>query len=144
MEDRNVIVERVFNAPLPLVWKALTEKELMKQWYFELEEFKIEIGFKFQFTGCSSNEKEYVHLCEILEVIPEQKLVHTWSYEGFEGNSIVTFELFPENENQTKLKLTHSGIETFPPSNPDFAIGNFEEGWNAIVHTSLKGFLEKK
>ncbi|WPR70348.1 SRPBCC domain-containing protein [Flavobacterium sp. NG2] len=142
MENKNIIIERVFNAPLPLVWKALTEKELMKQWYFDLEEFKVEIGFKFQFTGGPSPEKQYVHLCKIVEVIQEQKLAYTWRYEGFEGNSLVIFELIPVNENQTKLKLTHSGIETFPQNNPDFAIGNFEAGWNAIVNTNLKDFLE--
>jgi uncharacterized protein YndB with AHSA1/START domain len=142
MEKQNVIVERIFKAPLPLVWKALTEKELMKQWYFDLEEFKIEIGFKFQFTGGPSPEKQYVHLCEIMDVIPEQKLSYIWKYEGYEGNSLVTFELFPEG-NQTKLILTHSGIETFPHDNPDFAIGNFEEGWNTIVNTGLKDFVEQ-
>jgi uncharacterized protein YndB with AHSA1/START domain len=142
MENKNVIVERNFKAPLPLVWKALTEKELMKQWYFDLEEFKIEIGFKFQFTGGPSPEKQYVHLCEIIDVIPEQKLSYSWKYKGYEGNSLVTFELFHEG-NQTKLILTHSGIETFPHDNPDFAIGNFEEGWNAIVNTGLKDFVEQ-
>ena len=143
MENKNVIVERIFNAPLPLVWKALTEKDLMKQWYFDLEEFKIEIGLKFQFTGGPSPEKQYVHLCEIKEIILEQKLAYSWKYEGYEGDSLVSFELFPDG-NTTKLILTHSGIETFPQNNPDLAIGNFEAGWNAIVNTSLKDFLESK
>ena len=143
MENKNVIVERVFNAPLPLVWKALTEKDLMKQWYFDLEEFKIEIGFKFQFIGGPSPEKKYVHLCEIMEVIPERKLAYSWKYVGYEGDSLVRFELFPDG-NKAKLILTHSGIETFPQINPDFAIGNFEEGWNTIVNTSLKDFVETK
>jgi hypothetical protein len=45
---------------------------------------------------------------------------------------------------QTHLKLTHEGLETFPADNPDFAKGNFVEGWNWIIGTSLKEFLEKK
>jgi uncharacterized protein YndB with AHSA1/START domain len=143
MESKNVIVERIFKAPIQLVWKAITEKELMKQWYFELEEFKSEVGFKFQFTGGPTPDKQYVHLCEIKEVINEQKLSYSWSYKGYTGNSLVTFELFVIEKNQTKLKLTHEGLETFPMNNPDFAIGNFKEGWNHIVNTALKKFLNQ-
>ena len=144
MESKNVIVERVFKAPIQLVWKAITQKELMKQWYFDLEEFKPEVGFKFQFTGGPSPEKQYVHLCEIKEVIYEQKISYSWSYKGYAGNSLVTFELFSKGANQTNLKLTHEGLGTFPVNNPDFAISNFEEGWNHIVNTALKDFLESK
>jgi hypothetical protein len=33
-------------------------------------------------------------------------------------------------------------LETFP-ANPDFAKENFSKGWNQIIGTSLKEFLEK-
>jgi uncharacterized protein YndB with AHSA1/START domain len=135
------VIERTFHAPVAEVWKAITEKELMKQWYFDLAEFKAEVGFKFQFTGGPSPEKQYVHLCEILEVIPERKLKHIWRYEGYTGNSILTFELFSE-EGNTRLKLTHEGLETFPADNPDFAVMNFHAGWNYIINNFLTAFLE--
>ena len=35
-----VIVERTFDAPVARVWKALTDVEQMRQWYFDLKEFK--------------------------------------------------------------------------------------------------------
>ena len=44
-------IERVFDAPVNVLWKAITDKDEMKQWYFDLEEFKAEPGFKFSFTG---------------------------------------------------------------------------------------------
>ncbi|MEP7255968.1 MAG: SRPBCC domain-containing protein [Ferruginibacter sp.] len=137
------IIERIFDAPVEKVWKAITEKDLMKQWYFDLPEFKAEPGFQFQFTGGPSPDKQYLHICEITEVIPEKKLAHSWRYDGYEGISFVTFELFA-NGDKTKLKLTHAGLETFPMSNPDFAKENFAEGWTAIIGKSLKEFLEKK
>lgn len=136
-------IERIFNAPVSDVWAALTQKELMKEWYFDLAEFKPEVGFKFEFTGGPTPERQYLHVCEILEVIPEKKLKHSWSYDGYEGNSILTFELFAEGD-KTKLVLTHEGLETFPASNPDFALSNFAEGWTYIIHTSLENFLTKK
>lgn len=142
MIEQPFIIERVFDASIETVWKAITENELMKQWYFNLPEFKAEVGFKFSFTGGPSPEKQYVHLCEILEVIPSKKLKYTWDYQGYEGSSIVTFELFEEGL-KTKIRLTHEGLETFPRDNSDFAKENFEKGWTGIIGTSLKEFVEK-
>lgn len=70
---------------------------------------------------------QYLHLCEITEVVPEKKLTYSWRYNGYEGNSFVTFELF-EQESKTLLILTHKGLETFPKENKDFAMENFEKG----------------
>jgi uncharacterized protein YndB with AHSA1/START domain len=141
MKKQTVIVERIFNAGKETVWRAITEKELMKQWYFNLAEFETEPGFKFEFMGGPEDGTQYKHLCEIIEVIPQQKLTYSWRYEGYEGITFVTFELYEESK-KTRLKLTHTGFETFPPI-PDFAVHNFEEGWNHIINVSLKDFLEK-
>lgn len=136
------VIERTLNAPASLVWKAITQKDLMKEWYFDLEEFKPEIGFSFQFSG-GPPEREYLHLCEITEVIPEKRLSYSWRYKGYEGISFVTFELIP-SENRTIVRLTHAGLGTFPKSNPDLAKKNFEAGWTDIIGRSLKEFAEKK
>jgi uncharacterized protein YndB with AHSA1/START domain len=76
-------------------------------------------------------------------VIPEKKLTYSWRYEGYEGISFVTFELFDEGEKKTRLKLTHSGLETFPKDNADFDKKNFAEGWSDIIGNQLKNFVEK-
>ncbi|HTY38914.1 MAG TPA: SRPBCC domain-containing protein [Bacteroidota bacterium] len=134
-----VIVERTFDAPIGRVWQAITDKQQMKQWYFDLAEFRAEVGFEFRFTG-GTEEHQYLHICRITELVPGKKLTHSWRYDGFEGISFVTFELFDEG-GRTRVKLTHSGLESFPASNPDFAKKNFEAGWTAIVGTSLKKYL---
>lgn len=141
MDHPPIILERVFNAPASKVWTALTDKNEMKNWYFELAEFKAETGFPFQFLGGEEGDKQYLHLCEVTEVIPEKKLTYSWRYDGYAGISYVTFELAAQDE-KTLLKLTHRGLESFPQENLDFAAGNFVEGWNQIIHTSLKEYLE--
>lgn len=142
MNIHPIIVEKSYHAQAAKVWKAITDKNEMKSWYFDLAGFKPEVGFTFSFTGGPSPEKQYVHLCEITEVIPGRKLTHSWRYEGYAGNSFVTWELF-DKADQTLLKLTHAGIETFPNDNPDFDISNFREGWNQIINTSLAEYLGK-
>ena len=142
MNTNPIAIENIYNAPLEKVWKAITDKNEMKQWYFDLAEFKPEVGFEFQFYGQGKEGEQYLHLCKITEVIEGKKLTHSWRYDGYEGNSFVTFELFDEN-GKTRLKLTHAGLETFPATNA-FAKENFVEGWTAITGTMLKDYLEKK
>lgn len=143
MQSAPIIIERVYNASIETVWKAITDKEQMKQWYFNIVAFKPEVGFEFEFTGESPAGEKYNHLCKITEVIINKRLQYSWRYEGYEGNSLVTFELVAEGA-KTRLRLTHEGLETFPASNPDFAKENFVTGWTHITGTSLKEFVEKK
>jgi uncharacterized protein YndB with AHSA1/START domain len=142
MQTYPFIIERTYNASTSELWEAITDKDKMKQWYFDLPAFKAEVGFEFSFTG-GPPERSYLHLCKVTEVVTGKKLTYSWRYDGYEGNSFVTFELFPEG-NQTRLKLTHIGLETFPATNPDFAKGNFVTGWNEIIVNSLANFLEKE
>lgn len=141
--NHTIRLERVFNAPVSTVWKALTEKNLMKLWYFDLAEFKPEVGFEFRFYGGPEDGIQYLHVCQVTEEVFENKLVYSWRYEGYAGISYLSFELISQGEN-TLLKLTHEGLDSFPQDNPDFAIGNFAEGWNQIINFYLKDFLEKE
>jgi uncharacterized protein YndB with AHSA1/START domain len=136
-----VIVERTLNAPIARVWKALTDVDQMRQWYFDLKEFKPEVGFEFEFV-VEHEGNRYHHLCKVTEVILQKKIAYTWRYKGEPGNSLVTIELFPES-NMTRLRLTHEGLETFPKT-PAYARKNFEAGWTAIIGSELKQFVEKE
>ncbi|MEM7374989.1 MAG: SRPBCC domain-containing protein [Bacteroidota bacterium] len=140
MENKTLIIEQEFNAPVELVWRAITEKELMQKWYFDIPDFTLEIGGVFHFEG-GTEEKIYVHICEMLEIIPCQKLKYSWKYEGYSGISFVTFELFSMGD-KTKLRLTHEGIDSFPRDNPDLVKDNFIGGWRFLIHESLKNYLE--
>jgi uncharacterized protein YndB with AHSA1/START domain len=123
------------------VWEALTDTNEMKQWYFDIASFKPEVGFEFEFTA-GLPEKSYLHKCRATEVVAGKKLSYSWRYDGYPGNSIVTFELFEEGK-KTRLKLTHEGLETFPNHIPDFAKESFAKGWAHIVGINLKDFVEK-
>ena len=136
-----VVIERTFNAPVKRVWKALTDVDEMRQWYFDLKEFRPEVGFEFQFV-VEHQGMTYHHLCTITEAIPQKKLAYTWRYKGHEGDSLVTVELAAAGD-RTQLKLTHEGLETFPKT-AAFARKNFETGWTAIIGSELKQFLEGK
>src|SRR5262249_30493304 len=136
-----LILERTFNAPVARVSKALTDVDQMREWYFDLKEFKPQVGFEFEFV-VEHEGNRYHHLCRVTDVVPQKRIAYTWRYKGEPGDSLVTIELFPES-NMTRLRLTHEGLDTFPKT-PAYARKNFEAGWTAIIGTELKEFLEGK
>jgi uncharacterized protein YndB with AHSA1/START domain len=133
-----LVIEKTFDAPVARVWQAMTSKDEMSRWFFDLKEFKPQAGFEFDFT-VEHEGNTYAHRCKVTEVVPQKKLAFTWRYQGHEGDSLVTFELFAEGR-KTRLKLTHEGLETFPQT-PQFARKNFERGWN-FISTALKDLVE--
>ena len=107
MKNDPIIIERTFHAPVEKVWHAITDKDAMKQWYFDLPAFEAVEGFEFQFYG-GTESRQYLHLCRVTEAVPLRKLQYSWRYDGYAGNSFVTLEMFPEGD-QTFVRLTHDG-----------------------------------
>lgn len=142
MSDFPIVVEASYSAPVTTVWRALTDKAQMKQWYFDLQDFRPEVGFEFSFDGKGTEGETYTHRCTIIEVVPEKKLAHSWRYEGYDGDSLVSFELLPEGS-ATCMKLTHAGVDSLPSDNPAFRRENFVLGWTEIIGNSLRKFVEE-
>lgn len=133
-----LIKEVVLDAPASRVWKALTNKDELKQWCFEMNAFEPKEGFEFQFYGEKDGHK-FLHLCKVLEADPEKKMKWLWTYQDTPGDTYVSFELSPQG-NQTKLRLTHEGLEKLP-QDENYAKQNFVEGWNMILGKLLPKHL---
>ena len=144
MKDTNepIVVEQTFNTSINNVWNAITKVDQMRKWFFEnIESFNPEVGFKTKFS-VQSQDRSFLHLWKLTEVVPMKKIVYNWKYGGYPGDSFVMFELF-EQENQTKLRLTHEVMESFPKDIPEFSRDSGIEGWNYFIRNRLKEFLEK-
>ncbi|REC50349.1 SRPBCC family protein [Chryseobacterium pennipullorum] len=140
--DTPIIVQHKIDAPIEKIWEALTDKNKMKSWYFDIEDFEPQVGKVFNFYE-PGTEKKYHHRCEILEMIPQKRMKHTWSYPDYSKlKTIVTWELIPQEEG-TLVKLTHEGIENFDRLGSSFSRESFTEGWNGIIGKSLKDYIEK-
>ena len=136
-----IIVEQCINASNSDVWKAITKLDQMKQWFFEnIPEFKAEVGFETKFN-VHSNGRDFIHLWKITEVLPDKKIIYSWKYEDIEGEGIVTFELFQQN-NQTKIRVTNLGLETFPKDIPEFSHESCQGGWEYFIKERLLQFIE--
>lgn len=133
-----LVIERTIDAPVALVWRAITTREDIHRWLFDFIGFKPQPGTDFEFTVVHEGNT-FRHLCKVMEVVAQKKISYSWRYDGHEGDSLVTFELFAEGT-KTKLKLTHEGLESFPKA-PQFARTNFEKGWT-MLSQSLQDIVE--
>jgi len=141
--NQPIVVEQTFNAPIKIVWNAITEINQMRQWFFNnIEDFKPKVGFKTQFNVVSGN-RNFLHLWEITEIEPFKKIVYNWRYKEYHGNSFVHFELF-EEKNETKLRVTSIVTKDFPSNIPEFEPESCKTGWNYFIKQNLKKFINKR
>ncbi len=141
VKETPVIVQTTVRTPVSAVWAALTDREQMARWYFELDDFRPEVGFTFTFAGQGTEGETYHHLCRVTQVDHERLLQYSWQYEGYPGYSLVTFRLEAEPAGGTRVILTHFGLETFPAEVRAFARANFEAGWGELIGKLLPAYL---
>jgi len=89
--DREVVITRIFDAPRELVFKASTDPDLIPQWW----------GPK-RFTTIN----EYTFNGVYREIVPPEREVHTFEFEGMPGHVILETSTFKEFEGKTKLTAT--------------------------------------
>jgi uncharacterized protein YndB with AHSA1/START domain len=93
----NVKISVKVNAPVDKVWNALTNKEQMKNWYFDIPDLNQKKVMHSIFL--SRVKREFHHHCEIAEVVPNEKLKHSWTYPDItKEKTLVKWELKPEKK----------------------------------------------
>lgn len=137
-------LQRVYRAPIASVWSAITDNDQLKKWYFDFSEnFKLNVGHEFEWMAGPPEGKQWLHRGKIEEVVMGKKLTYTWEYPGYEGKALVVWELTEVDKTNTKLDFTFKILTPFDPKEKELKRRNFLEGWNYIVHTGLKEFVEK-
>jgi len=135
-----VVVEEHFDLPIEVVWKAISDHSEMVQWYFDnIPDFKPNVGFKTQFN-VKAPSRDFLHIWEITEVVPFEKLVYNWTYEELEGSADVYFELSNQGES-TKLRVTSKVISDFHDDIPEFKRESCLAGWQYFIGERLKTYL---
>ena len=106
--DRQIRTERIFNAPRDRVWKAITNPELVAQWWGRgnkvvIEKHEPKQGGRWRFVehgpeGTNGFEGRF------REVTPPERIVQTFEWDGMPGHVIVeTMTLEDLGDGRTKL-----------------------------------------
>ena len=109
--EREIRIERIFDAPRELVWRAFTEPELVAQWWgrgnrLDIERNEVERGGHWRFVehgpeGVSGFEGRY------REVSPPERIVQTFEWDGMPGYVAVnTAELEDLGDGRTRVVTT--------------------------------------
>ena len=130
---RDITVEAVLPHAPEAVWKTLTTGRLIAQWLMP-NDFEPVLGKRFTFKTKPMGGWDGVVHCEVLEIIPNKKLVYSWkggadSAKAATLDSLATWTLTPA-AGGTRLKLVHSGFRS--PEN-DLAFDAMSPGWNRIM-----------
>lgn len=142
MDDTAIIIEKLYRASISRIWRAITDKDQMKEWYFTIDDFELKQDSVFNFY-VDGDKEVYHHQCIIKEIIPEKKLSHTWTHPSHSnGESLLTWILQP-TVGGTKVTLTHQGVDTFVDAGESFTRESFKAGWNEILKTSLREYLSR-
>jgi uncharacterized protein YndB with AHSA1/START domain len=133
---QEIVVDEVFPHAPEVIWKTLTTGELMGRWLMAPTGFEPVKGKRFTYQTTAAGAWDGVIHCEVLEVIPNQRLAYAWK-GGHDGNAgygsrldtVVTFTL-SKADNGTRLRLVHSGFVL--PRN-EIAFTNMGGGWKKVV-----------
>jgi uncharacterized protein YndB with AHSA1/START domain len=104
----------------PVVWKALTDPELIPLWTStgqgaHPEGFVPKVGTKFRYVGKPTPGWDGIVLCEVLEAQAPNLLRYTWRNKENDVPSVVTY-LLEEIPSGTRFTYEHSdfrGVEGF-------------------------------
>jgi uncharacterized protein YndB with AHSA1/START domain len=126
----DLIIERIFDAPRTLVWKAWTDPEQVMRWWgpesFTSPVCKIDlsVGGKYLFCMQSPEGQKYWSTGVYQEISPPEKLVYTDSFADEQGNAVPAsyygmgddfpFEMlvtviFEELDGKTRMILRQTG-----------------------------------
>ena len=98
--DDQILIEREFVAPARLVWRAVTEPDLVRRWWHagrgEMTacEIDLRVGGRWRYVMDAGGFEVGFH-GEYREIVPGERLVQTEVYEGMpdaEALDILTFE----------------------------------------------------
>jgi uncharacterized protein YndB with AHSA1/START domain len=127
-----IVIERIFDAPVDLIWQMWTQPEHFKKWYgpkgftVPVAEMDMRVGGKRLVCMASPDGSMKMWTTgEYMEVVPNERLVYTDSPadengdvvspsamgmpEGYPATTEVTI-LFEDIGGRTKMVMTHAGV----------------------------------
>jgi len=144
--DREIHIERVFDAPRDRVWRAFTERDQITQWWgrgnkLVVEKMEVERGGHWRFVEHSADG---VHGFEgrYREVTPPDRLVYTFEWDGMPGHVAVDTTIF-EDLGDGRTKIVSTSIFHTTEERDGMLYSGMEQGLNQS-YAALDELLAKQ
>jgi uncharacterized protein YndB with AHSA1/START domain len=136
--DMPMIIEReiFIEAPVDVVWRAITEPDQIVQWFSDEADVELKDGYEgaLIFTERATKEPAVAQIT-VQPFEPDRSFSYRWAYEPgvvpAEGNSVlVEFILIPETGG-TRLRVVESGLDAMDWSQEqkDDYVADHNRGW---------------
>jgi uncharacterized protein YndB with AHSA1/START domain len=129
--DREIHIEREFNAPRDKVFAAFTDPELIPEWWGPrstttiVDRMELKPGGSWRFVARDSDGSETAFRGEYREITAPERIVQTFEWEGMPGHVSVETAVFEDLGDRTRV-VTTSVFDT--PEDRDGMLASGMEG----------------
>ena len=115
--DREIVAERVFDAPRDQVWAAYTDPGLIPEWWGPrgtttvVDRMEVEAGGAWRFVTKGPDGSETAFRGTYREVTPPERIVQTFEWEWMPGHVVVETATFEDLGGRTRV-TAHSLFHT--------------------------------
>jgi uncharacterized protein YndB with AHSA1/START domain len=109
--DREVVMTRVFDAPREELFKVSIDPNFIPLWWgpkrytTTVEKMDVRPGGIWRFIQQDKEGNKYAFNGVYREIVPFEREVHTFEFEGMPGHVMTETSIFEEFEGKTKLKI---------------------------------------
>ncbi|MEO9967914.1 MAG: SRPBCC domain-containing protein [Reichenbachiella sp.] len=146
LNKRTLTLERVFNAPIKLVWEAWTQPDHIAKWWgpkgmeVSIVEHSFKVGGAWKFAMVMPDGKEFITEGIYSEIVPEKKIISSADFKPMtEGVEIQAHFEGLGDKTKFVFKVVH---ETEEYCKQQEEMG-FYNGWGSVFE-NLNEFLNAK
>ncbi len=120
-EELKVVIERVFDAPRELVWRAFNDPNSIPHWWgpkfltTTVEKMDLRPGGVWRYVQRDSDGNEYAFNGVYREIDPPNLISRTFNFEGIPGDheliETATFEDFGEGKTKVTAVAVYANVE---------------------------------
>lgn len=135
LQDDELLIERVFDAPRDLVWRVWTKPEHLMRWWgpkdFTVVAYDMDFRPGGDYRSCIRDPDGGDHWMAgaYREITPQERIVMTFRWEdgAFDVNNIVTVSFFDTPDGRTRFTFHQSPFVTVEAR--DSHVG----GWSGLL-----------
>ena len=107
-----IIIRHIFDAPRELVWKAMTDPDLIPRWWGPkmlatiVDQLDLRRGGIWRFIQRGPEGDDYVFHGVYHDIVPPERVVQTFEFEGMPGHVSLQTTIFDEHDGRTEATQT--------------------------------------
>lgn len=109
--DLEIEMTRDFDAPRELIFRAYTDPVLIPRWWgprrytTTVDEMDVRVGGKWRYVQVGEDGQEFAFHGEFREIVPPERLVSTFEFEGMPGHIVVDHLTLEDLGGRTRLRM---------------------------------------